>query len=153
IGVGMIVFGLIHEDNGGHAVLGPAPRAASPPIHAAAAPSPIPPPVAKEGRPAHRATKAVDLHRVVVLDRFSLGVPSGWTGGTSGGAVVFLAPDDQAELRVYLQQEATGAGQLARRARGFLAGEHPQAKISPSHVLRLGRLHAMGLAAHYPGGV
>lgn len=153
IGLGMIAFGLMHQDKGDHADLGPAPRAAGPPAQAAAAPSPGPPPVAKQVRPAHHAAKSADLHRVVVLDRFRLGVPSGWTGGTSAGAVVFVAPDHQAELRIYLQHGAAPAKELARRARGFLAGEHPEAKISPTHPLRLGRLEAVGLAAHYPGGV
>jgi hypothetical protein len=152
VGLGLIAFGLIHDRNSGHAILGEEHRPAPQPVQAGAAPATSLPPVAKEVRPAREPAGASHLHRLVVLDRFSLGVPEGWSGGTSGGAVVFLAPGGSAELRIFLQQGATPSHQLTHRARSYLAGEHPSAKISAANHVRLGKLKALHLTAHYPGG-
>lgn len=149
VGLGLIAFGLIHNRQAGHATLGTdsaAPRAAE----SAAAPSPAPSP--PKAKPAHPAPKASDLHRLAVLNRFSIGVPAGWTGGASSGAVVFIAPSREAELRIFLQQGAAPSRELVRRAHAYLAGEHAGAKISAAHSRRLGELKALDLVARYPGG-
>jgi hypothetical protein len=150
VGLGLIAFGLLHDRQSGHAILGAdshpaAPRAAD----AAATPSPPPAPKAK---PAQPARKPPDLHRLVVLNRFSVGVPAGWTGGTQSGAVVFVAPGGSAELRFFLQPGTTPPSRMVDRAHSFLAREHPTAKITAADSLRLGKLKALDLVARYPGG-
>jgi hypothetical protein len=151
VGLGLIAFGLIHDRRASHAILGTdeshsvAPR----PAESAVAPTPAPSPKAKA---APARPKAPDLHRVVVLNRFSLGVPAGWTGGTASGAVVFIAPGREAELRIFLQQGASPPRKLVDRAHAYLAGEHSRAKISAARPLRLGGLKALEVVARFPGG-
>jgi hypothetical protein len=150
VGLGLIAFGLLHDRQSGHATLGADSHPAAPRTAGVAA-TPIPAPEPK-AKPAPPAPKPADLHRLVVLNRFSLGVPAGWTGGTQSGAVVFVAPGGSAELRFFLQPGATPPAQLVDRAHSFLAREHPSAKISAADSLRLGKLKALDLVARYPGG-
>jgi hypothetical protein len=70
----------------------------------------------------------------------------------SGGAVVFRAPDSEAELRVFLEPGDEGTRKLSREAKDFLVREHPGAKISDSERLRLGGDPARRLVARWPGG-
>jgi hypothetical protein len=95
---------------------------------------------------------APDLRRVSVLDRFALGVPAGWAGGISGGAVVFRAPSLEASLRVFLEPGAAKPGALDEQARRFLAGEHPDAEIRRKARGGLGRLDAVRLVAKHGAG-
>ena len=110
-----------------------------------APPPPEPEPV-REPRPA--AEPALD--GVTVLDRFRIGVPEGWLGGTGGGAVVLISPG-AAELRVFLEPGDEGPGRLARQAAGFLASEHPGAHVTRPRRLRLDGDPAMSLTARWKG--
>ena len=95
---------------------------------------------------------APDLRRVSVLDRFAIGVPEGWVGGTSGGAVVFRAPSLEATLRIFLEPGATRPRALNERARRFLAAEHPGAEVRRKARGGLGGLAAVRLVAKHEGG-
>ena len=92
------------------------------------------------------------LNRVEVADRFAIGVPSGWTGGTSGGAIVFSEPGRSAELRVFLEAEPTGLDELTRKARAYLADRRPDADILGPEPLRVADRPAAALLAKYDGG-
>ena len=92
------------------------------------------------------------LNRVQVADRFAIGVPSGWTGGTSDGAVVFYEPGRSAELRVFLEAGEAGLDELTRKARAYLADRRPGADILGPESLRLGDRPAEVLLARYDGG-
>lgn len=160
IGLGMIAFGIFRSPDEDRAVLGDEdPQAQSPPASDQAAPASegavsagAGPSVEAKAAPPRRTVPAPDLRRISVLGRFAIGVPSGWEGGTSGGAVVFAAPEDAAELRVFLEAGATRPQRLSDEAADFLAAEHPESKISRPAPLRLGPVRAMEVVATYPGG-
>lgn len=157
VGLAMIGFGVLHRSDENRPVLGTesTPTQGSP---SAQAPQPTAPAQAgvagatAQGHGARRLGKAPDLHRVVVLDLFAVGLPEGWDGGTSGGAVVFRADSQHAELRVFFEPGGSRPQQLADKAAAFLADEHPGARVGPAIPLRLGGLHGLSLSAHYRDG-
>ena len=166
VGLGLIAFGVLRPGSDDPAVLGggddgagqeeqpppsdqrvPAPvPSPQPPVTAGAAPAPAPTPA-----PAQRPRRP-SLDRITVLNRFAVGVPEGWEGGMSDGAVVFEAPGSEAELRVYLQPGGVKPGSLTDDARRFLRAEHANAKVSPPRPRRLGRFRAIELTCAYQGG-
>lgn len=169
IGLSMIAFGLVKSRDSEPVVVGervetgadstqaaPAPAAPQvvPPGPGAAAGaavtggSPAPEP---ELRPRPTA-KAPPIDPVTVLDRFTIGVPSGWEAGTSGGAVVFRSEDDRAQVRVFLQPGDGGPRTLSRRAVDFLRGEHPEGKTTSPEDGRIGRAPTAWVESRYPGG-
>ena len=94
----------------------------------------------------------VELDRVTVLSRFRIGVPSGWSGATSGGAVVFQPSGGGAELRVFLESGAQRRRVLSREAAAFLEDEHPGARLTKPERTRLGADPAIRVGARYRGG-
>ena len=93
-----------------------------------------------------------ELDRVTVLNRFEIGVPSGWSGGMSGGAVVFRPAEAGAELRVFLESGGQPTRRLSREARRFLVDEHPDAKVTSTERLRISGDKALRVGVRYPGG-
>ncbi|MGH2955537.1 MAG: hypothetical protein ACRDL6_00885, partial [Solirubrobacterales bacterium] len=93
-----------------------------------------------------------ELRRIAVLDRFAVGVPDGWGGGTSGGAVVFRAPSLDGSLRIFLEPGTTGRARLYERAKGFISAEHPGAKVRRKARGRLGEHRAIRLAVNHESG-
>ena len=147
VGLAMIGFGVVNLPDGGQSVrtvAPPAPEISSP---EAVAPSPVPVGPAGERRP-----RAPELDRVVVANRFTIGVPDGWRGGTSGGAVVFSSGSGAAELRVFLQPGTVSLDGLARQAESFLRDEHAAGKLGRSRPIRVGPLKARAITTRYPGG-
>ena len=69
------------------------PKQQAPAEHAAAGP-------AAPARPAQ-------LEPVTVLNRFTIGVPDGWSRGESGGAAVFTSGSGEVEIRIFLQPGAS----------------------------------------------
>ena len=147
VGLAMIGFGVIGLPDGGQTVrtvAPPAPEISSP---AAVVPSPAPVGPAKERRP-----RAPELDRVVVANRFTIGMPEGWRGGTAGGAIVFASGSGAAELRVFLQPGTVSLEGLARQAESFLRDEHAAGKLGRSRPIRVGPLKARAITTRYPGG-
>jgi hypothetical protein len=93
-----------------------------------------------------------DLRRITVLGRFAIGVPEGWVGGPSAGAVVFRAPSLDAKVRIFLEPGATKPSRFYEEARRFLAGEHPGAAIQRKARGGLGGLDAVRLVAKHEAG-
>ena len=142
-GLALIAFGFVApNDRDDRVVLAPPPSQppqdpVSPPVEtgpnvaggAGVVADPDKPQVAA-GLPRWVKRRGQTLNRVEFADRFAIGVPSGWTGGTSvGGAVVFSEPGRSAELRVYLEAVQTGLGELTRKTRAYLADRRPGADI------------------------
>jgi hypothetical protein len=165
VGVGLIAFGVWREqDDGGGS--GPAFRPAQPvrPAPSApAAPQPVPVPAVPEGESAPPATagrregaaaKRVKrrLDRVTVAGRFSIGIPEGWSRGSTGNAVFTNAGDGEAEIRVFLQPGAEPLENLERKARRFLKSEHGGAKVAQPAPVRLGSVKGRELRAAFRGG-
>lgn len=98
------------------------------------------------------ARRSPELDEVTVLNRFAIGVPSGWLRGLEGGAVVFTTPRREATLRVFLEPGDERPQRLSRDAAEFLEREHPSAKISPPQEFRLDGNPAVRLVASYKGG-
>jgi hypothetical protein len=161
-GIGLIAFGVIHEQNGG----GNEGSAFEPPQSTQTAPAPqeqpAPSAVPSAARPAQgvpTAPSAAALRRakkkldpVEVLGRFTVGVPEGWSQGTSGGAVVFRPDDGEAEVRVFLQPGAEPLNRLERDAARFLRQERDKVAVSDPESLRFGPTKARELRARYDGG-
>jgi hypothetical protein len=99
-----------------------------------------------------RAEAKVELDMITVVGRFEIGVPPGWLRGLGGGAVVFRAPGQEAELRIFFEAEDEGRQRLAREAEEFLASEHPDAQITGPTSVELGGEKAVGLVARWKGG-
>lgn len=163
VGVGMIAFGVIHQQGGDGSTgsssfgspqptqTGPAP---SPQPSAPAAPARANPPQATPQAPSARALRRAKrkLDPVSVLGRFAIGAPEGWAQGTSGGAVVFRPHDGKAEIRVFLQPGAQPLNRLERAAARFLRQEHAKVALSDAVVLKLGSTKARELRSRYEGG-
>ena len=165
VGLGMIAFGVFRDRQGEHLFGGErsgSESAEQEPADPQPA-EPAPPATAQTGAGAAGGGEQKDsgdraegpeaeLDRVTVLNRFQIGVPSGWTGGMSGGAVVFRPAGDEVEVRVFLESGDQPTRRLSREARQFLAGEHPGAKITDTERLRVGGDRAMRVGVRYPGG-
>jgi hypothetical protein len=161
IGLAMITFGLLRPGSDGRAVLGstettettaqtPPPTITPPPVNnAGAAPAAAP---EKPAPAREQAGPRTELDRTTVLDRFRIGVPQGWSRGTSDGAVLFDSPGDEAEVRVFLEPGDAGPRDLARRAAVFLRGEHPGATVTRPQEFRLSGDPAVWIEARYKGG-
>lgn len=168
VGVALIAFGLVAPmERDDPVVLAPAPSPqveepdapTSPPVNAGPAaasgagavadsgdqgtPVSLPPWVKRRGQ---------RLNRVEVANRFAIGVPAGWTGATSGGAVVFSEPGRSAELRVFLEAREIGLAELTRKARDYLEDRRPGAEIRGPGRLRVADRPATVLLASYEGG-
>jgi hypothetical protein len=161
IGLGLVTFGLVGPREGE----GPAPSdrppadtvpSQAPPADSAPSPATAgalgsgdaarPPQAPSPGR------AQPDLRRIVVLGRFAIGVPEGWGGGISGGAVVFRAPSGDAELRVFLEPGTVEPRRLHDEAASFLARERPGARIRRQTPGALGKLPAVRLVARHRTG-
>jgi hypothetical protein len=170
VGLAMIGFGVVREREGGHLIGGQSPSGqpeqeqtdSDPPGRAE--PEPEPPATSQTGAGAAGGDQGKDsegdrparisagLDRVTVLNRFRIGVPSGWSGGMSGGAVVFRPAGDEVEVRVFLESGVQPARTLSREARRFLEDAHPGAKVTDPDRIRLGGDRAIRIGAHYAGG-
>ena len=175
VGLGMIAFGVFRPDDRDRAVLGgqgpsstqqqPAPEDEDEP----AAPAPSSPADGEGGvagavagsedggkgismTPTVPVEAKARLNTVTVLERFEIGVPPGWIRGLGGGAVIFRAPGQEAELRIFFEPTDEADQALARKAEEFLAGEHPGAKIRGPVRIELGDEKALGLLADWKGG-
>jgi hypothetical protein len=166
VGLGLIALGVFRPGSDDPAFLGggegDGQQEQSPPPSGQTAPAPAPtpqPPVTAGAAPAptpsnqpERPARAPDLDRVTVAGRFAVGVPEGWEGSMSGGAVVFEAPGSEAELRVFLQPGGVKPASLVDEARRFLREEHGNAKVSAAEPRRLGKFRGTELICTYPGG-
>lgn len=170
IGLALIAFGLVAPiDRDDRVVLAPAPAeqpagepgaaAVSPPVNAGpTAASGAGPEPESDDQPALVSLprwvkrRGQTLNRVEVADRFAIGVPAGWTGGTAGGAVVFSEPGRSAELKVFLEAGRTGLAELSRKARAYLADMRPGADILGPERVRVADRPAAALRATYDGG-
>jgi hypothetical protein len=158
IGLGLIAFGVVREqDEGGPPSFG-SPEAgesrpeAQAPTPATVAPQP-PAAAAPAQRPSADARRAkAQLEPVTVLNRFTIGVPDGWSRGESGGAAVFRSGSGAAEIRIFLQPGAEPLNRLERNAVGFVKQEHPGARVGPPESLRLGPNKAREIRATFKGG-
>jgi hypothetical protein len=157
IGLAMVAFGVLHRRGDDRAILSqsPPPQSTAPgsagpaPRQAQAAPGSSAP---ASGSGRERPSEPPDLHRIVVLERFSVGVPPGWEGGLSGGAVVFRSASSDAELRVFFQSGMSPRRELSGKAADFLSDEHRGAHIGETYSLRFGETRGIGVVARYPGG-
>ena len=91
------------------------------------------------------------LDRVRVLDRFTIGVPRGWSRGVLGGAVV-LDSSRGAWIRVFLEGGRAHPRRLATQAARFLAATHPSARIDRPERRRLAGRLAFALTATWRRG-
>ncbi len=156
-GIALLAFGVMRQDDDGGGDSGPAfgpQQPAQLPAPVTNSPEPSPPVVAAEPPISPRLVKRAkaQLDPVSVLGRFTIGVPDGWSQGTSGGAVVFAPSDDRVELRIFLQPGAEPLNRLERKASGFLKREHPGARLAPADSLRLGKNKARELRVTFKGG-
>jgi hypothetical protein len=158
VGLGMIAFGVLHDRPGDRATLpgqapSQTPTTVTPPLaggnaaSAVPAPAPRPEPAKPQNRPARS-----DLHRVEVLDRFAVGIPSGWSSGMAGGGIAFVAPGDDAEVRVFLQPGESPPVSHTGQTADFLRSQHSGAKVGHARRVRIGGERALELVSRYPGG-
>jgi len=172
VGLAMIAFGVLRPRDEDRAVLGgQEPTATQPQQPAVDDPAPAPGPTAGDGSvkgavgsgsaakgkdggstPGGRAEAKVKLNMITVVGRFEIGVPPGWQRGLGGGAVIFRAPGQEAELRIFFEAHEDGTQYLAREAEEFLASEHPGAQIRGPSRIRIGGEKALGLVARWKGG-
>ena len=170
VGLALIAFGLVAPiERDDRVVLAPPPSQPpagepaepppSPPVNtgpaaASAAGSPSEPsdPESAVSLPPWVKRRGETLDRVEVANRFAIGVPSGWTGATADGAVVFSEPGRSAELRVFLEAGEIGLDELTRKAREYLADRRPGADILGPEPLRFAHRPAAALLAKYDGG-
>lgn len=168
VGLAMIAFGVFRDESGERAVLGG--QAPQTPPAEQAPPAVEPSEVGRDlddqqkagGKDADRRPEGggkrresavkPELDPTTVLGRFRIGVPIGWVGGMSGGAVVFRAPENTAELRVFLEPGDERRQRLARDAEAFLEREYPGARISDPDGFDLAGERATRVVAHYRGG-
>lgn len=153
IGLVMVAFGVINREGDDPALIGGEPSEpvpGAPVVSGAAQP-------AAAGQPKPKPKLEIDprprLDAVTVFGRFEIGMPAGWLGGSSSGAVVFRPAEGGAELRVFLEPGDEGPSRLAAPAERFLRSEHPGARVR-----RVGRDLLRGapviwLEARYEGGV
>ena len=160
IGVGLVTFGVLRPGSDDRAIFSggdqqdrsppsgnqPAPAPApAPPVTAGAGPgTPKPEPTPRPARP--------ELDRTEVAGRFAVGVPEGWEGGMSGGAVVFEASGSTAALRIFLEPGSVKPGSLTDDARRYLRREHAGGKVHKPQPTKVGRFRAVVLLCTYPGG-
>lgn len=165
IGLGLIAFGLVAPiERDQRVVLAPAPpkpiTETPPPVNtgpsAAGGAGPV---VAEPAEPEPGVMlppwvkrRAETLDRVEIANRFAIGVPSGWTGGTSGGAVVFTEPRRAAQLKVFLEAGQIGLDELSRRARAYLANRRPGGDILGPELMNFADRPAAALRVKYAGG-
>jgi hypothetical protein len=169
VGLAMIAFGVVREREGQHLFGGqgssgqPEQEQADSDAPDRAEPEPAPPATAQTGAGAAGEDRKdsdgdrpdrirAELDPVTVLNRFRIGVPGGWSGGMSGGAVVFRPASDEAEVRVFLESGAQPNRRLSREAKEFLEDAHPGAKSSDPERLRLGGDKAIRQDVYYAGG-
>jgi hypothetical protein len=148
IGLALITFGVLGRSGGGGEGGDAGESVPSVSAPAAIAPSPA---TEQPARRKHRV-RGPELNRVEVADRFAIGVPEGWLGGTSGGAVVIESPSREAEVRIFLQPGQVRPSQFVRQAISFLRSEHPDGKVRRLPPTRIGPLRAEAIVDHYPGG-
>lgn len=164
VGLAMIAFGVLRNQESEHLFDGRG-SDSDPAEEASGEPVSEPPRAAQAGAGAQQPDQdrsdagrtgirrdRPDLDRVTVLSRFEIGVPGGWVGTMSGGAVVFRSAAGDAELRVFLERGAEERRRLSRKARKFLRDAHPGAKITKAERLELGGARAVRLGAKYRGG-
>jgi hypothetical protein len=167
VGIGLIAFGVWREQEGG-SDSGPAFRPAQPvqpapsaPVTPQPAPAPVTPAPEAAQRPpktpgkqkapaAERAKRQLD--RVTVAGRFSIGIPDGWSRGSSGSAVFSNAGDGKAGIRVFLEPDTESLNTLEREAREFLKSEHAGAKVGSAIPVRLGSGKGRQLRVSFRGG-
>jgi hypothetical protein len=163
IGLALIAFGVMRPGSDDRAILGGGDQEEEPSPPATDQPEPAPPPApvtagaapAPDPKPprAQRPARQPELDRVEVLGRFAVGTPPEWYRGMGDGAVIFRAPEGDAQLRVFLQPGRSKPGALSDEASSFLAREHPEAGITSPEPMRLGRERAVAVVANYDGGV
>ena len=100
------------------------PTASTPTAPASTAPTPA----AK--RPSRPSRHEVRLERRQLADRVSIGVPSGWSAGISGGAVTIVAGNGNAEVQVYYEPGVKPDAQLADASKTFLLQRHPSGRVA-----------------------
>jgi len=140
-GLVMIAVGLLRDDDGS--------ETAAPPSEEPVAQAPAPAePEAVQPSPAEE----IDLRRRVFVQRFALGLPSGWSGGQEGGAVVAEPGDGDAAVRVFFEPGARPLGSFSRAAAGFLAAERDGARVGEPESIRHAGRPAMRVEAVFGGG-
>jgi hypothetical protein len=103
-------------------------------------------------RPSKPRRPAIRLDRRRLADRVSIGVPTGWSAGVSGGAVTVLAGNGRAEVQVYYEPGAKPDIQLAQASKAFLLQRHPGARVASVGRIDAGGRQAQRVRVTYPTG-
>lgn len=162
IGLGLVAFGVVRgqDDGGSGPSFGsgeapqsqPEPGATSPAADTPQQPPAAVPPEPQQGSSAGARRAKSQLEPVTVLDRFTIGVPGGWSRGESGGAAVFRSGSGEVEIRIFLQPGAEPLNRLERKAARFMKQEHPGALVGQAEPLRLGSNKGRELRATFKDG-
>lgn len=113
-------------------------------------PAPTPAPTGNDAPAPQGGTVA--LERRSFANRFTIGVPVGWSNGTESGAIALTAPGATAEIDIFFEPGERPPRELAAAASGFLADRHNGAQVGAPRPFKLGTLRTLRIHSTYPGG-